>query len=112
MEGGWHYPRRLGGRDNRSSIKDTTPFLLVYLLLLNLVGFVLYGIDKAKSKHKGSNCILERVLLWVARLGGGVGCWLGMMLFRHKTKHERFMALVPLWTVLWAVALALLGRNW
>ena len=85
--------------------------LLIYLLLINLLGFVLYGIDKAKSKGKGRR-IPERVLLWVARLGGGVGCWMGMMLFRHKTKHDRFMALVPLWTVLWAVALALLGRLW
>ncbi len=86
-------------------------FLLLYLLLINLLGFVLYGVDKAKSKGRGQR-IPERVLLWVARLGGGVGCWMGMMLFRHKTKHDRFMALVPLWTVLWAVALALLGRLW
>ena len=83
--------------------------LLLYLILINLLGFVLYGMDKVKSKGKDRR-IPERVLLWVARLGGGVGCWLGMMLFRHKTKHNRFMILVPLWTVLWAVALALLGR--
>ena len=86
------------------------PILLLYILFINLVGFVLYGVDKAKSKHKGSRRIPERGLLWVARLGGGVGCWVGMMLFRHKTKHTRFMILVPLWTVLWAVVLALLGR--
>ena len=85
------------------------PILLLYLLLINLLGFVLYGWDKAKSKGGGRR-IPERVLLWVARLGGGVGCWMGMMLFRHKTKHDRFMALVPLWTVLWAAALALLAR--
>ena len=85
------------------------PILLLYLLLINLLGFVLYGWDKAKSKGRGRR-IPERVLLWVARLGGGVGCWMGMMLFRHKTKHDRFMALVPLWTVLWAAALALLAR--
>jgi uncharacterized membrane protein YsdA (DUF1294 family) len=85
------------------------PILLLYLLLINLLGFVLYGLDKAKSKGRQRR-IPERVLLWVARLGGGVGCWMGMMLFRHKTKHNRFMILVPLWTVLWAVALALLGR--
>ena len=84
--------------------------LIVYLLLINLLGFILYGIDKAKSKRKGSRRIPERTLLCLARMGGGVGCWMGMMLFRHKTKHDRFMALVPLWTVLWAVALALLGR--
>ena len=85
------------------------PILLLYLILINLLGFVLYGLDKAKSKGRGRR-IPERVLLWVARLGGGVGCWMGMMLFRHKTKHDRFMALVPLWTVLWAAALALLAR--
>ena len=85
------------------------PILLLYLLFINLLGFVLYGVDKAKSKGRGRR-IPERVLLWVARLGGGVGCWMGMMLFRHKTKHDRFMALVPLWTVLWAAALALLAR--
>lgn len=83
---------------------------LLYLLLINLLGFVLYGVDKAKSKRKGSSRIPERVLLWAARLGGGVGCWMGMMLFRHKTKHVRFKVLVPLWTVLWVVALVLLGR--
>ena len=85
-------------------------FLLIYLLLINPLGFVLYGIDKAKSKRKGNRRIPERTLLWVARLGGGLGCWLGMMLFRHKTKHTRFMILVPLWTVLWAVGVVLLWR--
>ena len=83
--------------------------LLLYLILINLLGFVLYGVDKAKSKGK-SRRIPERTLLWVARLGGGLGCWLGMMLFRHKTKHNRFMILVPLWTVLWAAAVVLLVR--
>ena len=84
--------------------------LLIYLLFINLLGFVLYGVAKAKSKHKGSRRIPERTLLWVARLGGGVGCWLGMMLFRHKTKHTRFMVLVPLWTVVWAIGMVLLVR--
>ena len=85
------------------------PFLLLYLILINLLGFVLYGVDKAKSKGRNRR-IPERTLLWVARLGGGLGCWLGMMLFRHKTKHNRFMILVPLWAVLWVIAVVLLGR--
>lgn len=84
--------------------------LLFYLVLINLLGFVLYGIDKAKSKGKGHRRIPERTLLWEARLGGGVGCWLGMMLFRHKTKHTRFMILVPLWTILWIAGVVLLWR--
>lgn len=81
--------------------------LLVYLFAANVVGFVLYGWDKAKSKGKGWR-IPERTLLWAARLGGGVGCWLGMLLFRHKTKHIRFKVLVPLWTFIWVIAVALL----
>jgi len=83
-------------------------FLLIYFLSVNLFAIIFYAIDKAKSKRKGSRRIPERTLLWVARLGGGVGCWLGMMLFRHKTKHTRFMVLVPLWTVLWIVGMVLL----
>ena len=85
------------------------PILILYLVFINLIGLVLYGWDKAKSKGKGRR-VPEWVLLWVARLGGGVGCWMGMILFRHKTKHNRFIILVPLWTVLWAAALALLAR--
>ena len=86
--------------------------LLIYLLFINLLGLILYAFDKAKSKRKGSSRIPERTLLWVARLGGGVGCWLGMMLFRHKTKHTRFRVLVPLYMVVWAVGMVLLMRYW
>ena len=84
-----------------------TKIIIVYLGLVNLVGFGLYGLDKAKSKGKGRR-IPERTLLWVARIGGGLGCWLGMMLFRHKTKHIRFKILVPLWTIVWAIGVVLL----
>ena len=81
--------------------------LIIYLILINLIGFFLYGLDKAKAKRKGVR-IPERTLLWVARIGGGAGCWLGMVLFRHKTKHIRFKILVPLWTMIWAVGVVLL----
>lgn len=80
------------------------PFPLVfYLFVVNTMALILYGMDKYLSKHKGSQRIPERTLLWLARLGGGAGCWLGMLLFRHKTKHTNFKVLVPLWTVLWLV---------
>ena len=81
--------------------------LIVYLILINLVGFFLYGLDKAKAKRKGGR-IPERTLLWVALIGGGAGCWLGMVLFRHKTKHIRFKILVPLWTIVWTLGVVLL----
>lgn len=82
--------------------------LVICLIAINGIGFFLYGLDKAFSKQKGHPRIPERVLLWLARLGGGVGCWLGMLLFRHKTKHIRFKVLVPLWTVAWGILLLLL----
>ena len=88
------------------------PILLLYLILINLFGLVLYGVDKAKSKHKGNRRIPERVLLWTARLGGGLGCWMGMMLFRHKTKHMHFVLGFPLIFLLqWGLLLLLWLPN-
>lgn len=77
--------------------------LLAYLVVINLVVFALYGIDKKKAiSHEFR--ISERVLLWSARLGGGLGAWFGMRIFRHKTKHTRFNIIVPLWMLIWTLA--------
>ena len=84
--------------------------LLFYLFSINAMGLFLYGLDKLFSKQKGHPRIPERVLLWIARMGGGMGCLLGMLLFRHKTKHIRFKVLVPLWTAIW-IALVLMLQN-
>lgn len=84
--------------------------LLSYLIAINAMGLFLYGLDKVFSKQKGHRRIPERVLLWIARIGGGMGCLLGMLLFRHKTKHIRFKVLVPLWTAIW-IALVLMIQN-
>ena len=84
--------------------------LVIYLVAINAIGVLLYGLDKLFSKQKGHYRSPERVLLWLARIGGGAGCWLGMLLFRHKTKHIRFKVLVPLWTVIWS-ALVLMLQN-
>ncbi len=73
--------------------------LIAALLLMNLLAFVLYGIDKLKAK-KGAWRIPEATLLLVAFLGGSVGAFLGMEIFRHKTKHAKFKILVPLFLIL------------
>ena len=73
--------------------------LLAALLLVNLLAFALYGIDKLKAK-KGAGRIPESTLLLVAFLGGSLGALLGMELFRHKTKHAKFKVLVPLFLIL------------
>lgn len=83
--------------------------IAAYLLLVNLLAFVMYGIDKKRAMQKRFR-IPERTLLWMARLGGGVGSWLGIKLFRHKTKHTRFRILVPLWTLVWLAGIVLAVR--
>ena len=76
-----------------------TKILLMILIALNLVAFILYGVDKWKAK-KGAWRIPEATLLLMAALGGSLGALLGMELFRHKTKHWKFKVLVPLFLVL------------
>ena len=66
-----------------------------YLLLLNGIAFVLFGIDKLKAR-KGRWRIPERSLLVVALLGGSIGAWLGIKVWHHKTLHKKFSIGVPL----------------
>lgn len=68
--------------------------VLVYLLLINAVGFVLMLADKQKAR-KNKWRIPERMLIVTALLGGSIGCILGMRLFRHKTKHPAFYIGLP-----------------
>ena len=77
-------------------------FALVYMLILNLTGFLICGIDKSRAK-KGRWRISEGALLLVGLCGGCFGLLLGMSMFRHKTKHIKFKILAPLECVLWAV---------
>ena len=66
-----------------------------YLVLMNLIAFALYGIDKRRAKQ-GAWRISEYTLLLVALLGGSLGALLGMRYFRHKTRHRKFRYGVPL----------------
>lgn len=80
---------------------------IAYILFINVLAFVLYGIDKRRSQRK-MNRISESTLLWMARLGGGVGSWMGIKGFNHKTKHVRFRIVVPVWIFIWAVVIGCL----
>ncbi len=78
-------------------------FSLAYVAVLNLTGFLMCGVDKSRAK-KGRWRVSEGALLFTGLCGGCFGLWLGMRVFRHKTKHLRFRILVPLECALWAVA--------
>ena len=88
-----------------SVIVQMKTIVVSYLIIINLIAFVLYGIDKNRS-IRNEYRISERLLLWMARLGGGIGCWLGIKIFRHKTKHTKFRFIVPLWMIIWIIAIA------
>ena len=69
--------------------------IAVYLIIINVVTFFVYGIDKRKARLNRWR-IPESTLLLLAALGGSVGALLGMKVFRHKTKHKKFTIGVPL----------------
>lgn len=69
-------------------------YLLIYLLIINALGFILMLIDKHKAR-KNKWRIPEATLMTVAALGGSVGSLLGMYMVRHKTKHLKFTLGIP-----------------
>ena len=77
--------------------------LLVYLLLINAVGFLLMMIDKRKAKRNLWR-IPEDTLRGVAIIGGSIGTIAGMKVFRHKTRHPKFYGGLPVILALQIVA--------
>ena len=69
--------------------------LVIYLLLINAIGFILMLVDKIKAK-KNLWRTPEATLFLVAVIGGSIGSILGMYTFRHKTKHIKFIVGMPL----------------
>jgi len=74
-------------------------YLLMYLLIINAIGFLLMLVDKFKAKRNLWR-IPEATLMAVAALGGSVGSLLGMYTVRHKTRHLKFTIGIPLILVL------------
>lgn len=69
--------------------------ILIYLLIINALAFVLMLADK-QAARKNLWRIPEATLLTAAALGGSIGSLAGMYAFRHKTKHLKFTAGIPL----------------
>ena len=78
---------------------------LIYLAVINVVTFFMYGVDKWKAK-KSKWRIREAALLGLAVLGGSIGAWLGMKVWHHKTQHKKFKYGVPAIII---IQLALIG---
>ena len=68
--------------------------VLIYLAVINVVTFFMFGIDKWKAK-KSKWRVRETALLGLAVLGGSIGAWLGMKVWHHKTLHKKFKYGIP-----------------
>ena len=69
--------------------------MLIYLLVINIIAFTMYGIDKWKAQRNQWR-ISEKMLLFLAVIGGSAGSLAGMYIFHHKTLHKKFTIGVPL----------------
>ena len=73
---------------------NSLTYLIGYIIFVNILGFALMGIDKRKAR-KNAFRVPEATLFAMAIIGGSLGSFLGMHLFRHKTKHLSFIIGMP-----------------
>ncbi len=76
-----------------------TQIAIIYLIVINILGFLVMGLDKHKAKM-AERRIPENTLFTFTVLGGGVGTIAGMYAFRHKTKKMKFKVGMPLVLIL------------
>ena len=86
-------------------------YIIIYLVIINVITFVVYGIDKWKAK-KAKWRIRESTLLGLAAIGGSIGALLAMKILRHKTLHPQFKYGVPLMLVAQIAIGAAIGYFW
>ena len=78
-----------------NGIERMTQTIVYILICINIVTFLVYGIDKWKAKRAKWR-IREAALLGLAVLGGSIGALLGMQVWHHKTMHKKFKYGLPL----------------
>ena len=86
-----------------------TEALLYYLIVINIVTFLVYGIDKWKAKQ-GSWRISEAILLILAVIGGSIGALLGIKVWHHKTMHKKFKYGVPTILIIQIILIGYLSK--
>ena len=81
--------------------------LALWLGLMSAAAFLVTWADKRRAR-RGAWRVPERTLFLLAFLGGAVGAWFGMQLFRHKTRHRSFLIVIPMCMTLQVLAAAVL----
>ncbi len=88
-------------------ITESPTGLLIYLLLINLITFLTFAVDKFSAISKGWR-ISEKTLLGISLLGGATGGWIAMQVCRHKTRKPIFKYGLPVMVAIHIAALTLL----
>ena len=83
---------------------------IIYLIIINIITFITYGIDKAKAR-KGAWRIPEKTLIGLAAAGGGIGALAGMSFFHHKTRKPLFKIGIPVILIIEAAVAAWLQAH-
>ncbi|MCI8834597.1 MAG: DUF1294 domain-containing protein [Ruminococcus sp.] len=78
--------------------------IFLYLLVMNLLTFAMFGIDKWKAVH-GNWRIRESTLLGLSLVGGAAGGLAAMYVCRHKTKKVYFKTGLPAMLAIQAILL-------
>lgn len=73
---------------------DVISYIVLYLIIINLTGFMMMGIDKRKARKRAWR-IPEATLFVIALVGGSLGTTIGMHVFHHKTRHWYFLYGMP-----------------
>ena len=69
--------------------------IMDYLLIVNVLAFIIYGFDKYQARKAGRRIPEATLLIW-AGIGGSIGAWMGMKLWHHKTLHKKFKYGIPI----------------
>lgn len=86
--------RRKQEAQQRKALANNMKSIIIYLIFMNLLGLFMMKTDK-KRAIRGEWRISEKSMFIVSILGGSIGTWAGMYLFRHKTKHWYFVLGMP-----------------
>ena len=82
--------------------------ILIYIAVMSVIAFAAFGLDTYKAKADKWRTP-EKTLFILAILGGGIGAYLGMQIFRHKTQHKQFVIGIP---AIMIAQLILIGWLW
>lgn len=97
-------------KNKKDKNKMSNDVLWIYFLIVNTIAFVTVVLDKNKAKQSHFR-VPEKYFFILSIVGGALGVYLGMQLFRHKTQHRWFIYGIPLLIIVNLVMLYLVIRK-